>query len=203
MWSSGLLLQPDKLSLCFAATLANQKDLQRNSAPGRLEAVSHCLRGQARLRRHFKWLLQIPIGLGMLQRGLRTSIPWRNTFFSFKNNSVFARSTCYPLNVFLKTQSFCLSLVQNGDGEKGNLLKIVWVCAVGDVLAHLGVTVTAEALNCQFLLSKLPIPSLEDDLPPTALYFLGVWSTQTKLFTKGKASGQPRLSLMYSLSLSH
>lgn len=88
----------EELSLCSTATLANQKDLQRNSSRRGLEAAcstSQDCRAQTSIWSDCcsHWLGCVA-GRG-LGGGTLASILWKSMFFfPFRNNPASARSTC-------------------------------------------------------------------------------------------------------------
>lgn len=87
----------EELSLCSTATLANQKDLQRNSSRRGLEAA--CLASQDCRAQTSFGVTAVHTGLDVLLGGdgggTLASILWKSMFFfPFRNNPASARSTC-------------------------------------------------------------------------------------------------------------
>lgn len=87
----------EELSLCSTATLANQKDLQRNSSRRGLEAA--CLASQDCRAQTSFGVTAVHTGLDVLLGGdgggTLASILWKSIFFfPFRNNPASARSTC-------------------------------------------------------------------------------------------------------------
>lgn len=80
------MLELEELSLCSAATLATQTDLQRSSAQGKLEAASpQPLMGLARLREAFEMAVTDTHRLGYAsERNYNIYLVGKHTFSVFK-----------------------------------------------------------------------------------------------------------------------